>query len=474
MTRIAVAPRPRLSFVMWDGTEAVDSVVLARGLHSRFGFRNLLDLPGADLTHVTGNARRPRVFQPAGPEGFDHEHDPTFERRGMFEYPADFARGPQHGTGQYPHFVAYSGHGMPGFMFANSELLMVSSRPMQSRAPTWVASRGQWSFDASARWSNPNTKVVLLSACRQLQGRPEVFRWTERMRGSDPLHVILAYHQTAPAAGVSAGVNRRFLEQLANGRSFVEAWKRAHPSANLSARWAALCYADSVGDTMREWVRTGTFASRPDPVNGQILYFDSDTPNGVAVTERAPVFDCWVTPPGTSERVPGWYIIRGAARAELHIQLLEAGQRFETGDVLSVFLTQVRHDYGGPFSIDTVFAFLQDPGLRRAGSLRTSRRVHDDYYGNDCYELTLPASIPAPMRLSSDRRTLTIPIVFSSTNPNDHLPIFYFQVALKGPSKALGLLANVVQADALDANHERRIIHDHQFGHFRFDAPVRP
>ena len=464
MSPLAVAPKRRLTFALWDGTDPEDSRALASALGEGLPCSNFLDQPSAANDFVTGRNGIPKVFQPAGPMGDDYRMDDGAIRRGMFELPNKLLAGPHHGLSSAPHIVAVSGHGVPGFLFSESYLLMAASRPMVSVQSDWRLSPGSWSYDSDAKWNHPNTKVVLLSACRQLQGEPEQWRWANNMRGANPVHVLLGYHETAPSAATSAAINRRFVRLLRGGKPFVEAWRLAHVGDSFSWRWAALCYSECVADSMTEWAKTGELSSRPDSSSSTILYFDFENVYGRPVTLPHTSIDCWMTPRNTWRRLPPWTRVGGGAELDLHVGLL-GEQFFEPGDTVSVTTIQVRYDYLNEFKVEKIFHPTSAEALAEAGTLTLRCLAYAG--GTDTMDFHISRTVPSPIRLSTDRRTFSMPVAFAQRVPmGNHFPIFYFQVSIVGPNKRIGLLAD--QAGPMSRDLRRRIINDFQFAHFLF------
>jgi len=422
-----VPPAKPLSYVLWDGTDPADSQVLGRAL-ARLGWVNQVD-GHAPLATVASN--QPPVLQPAGVDGLTISEDLLF--RGMFEFPQAVLGKPLRGdsSGHSGSIVAVSGHGVPGFMFSESLLPIAMSRPIEATSADWRTSPGRWHYATQPRWTSPDTKVVIFSACRQLQGAPQQFFWSQTMRGSDPVHAILSYRQTAPSAQASAGVNRRLIKYLRAGDTFVKAWQKSHSASSQSYRWAALCHEASVGDTLVDWMHAGRLPSRPDS-NGTILYFDADIPNGRPVVEPVPDIDCWLTPRGMSDRLPPWYLCGNGATLDLHIRLLQPGLRLQAEDRIFIIASQVRHDYFGPFRIQDLFTFEGQDSLFNQGVLGTHRMIHQEApgYGDDTYGLTVRPAVGSPP-LDPDACGITIPIKLGRAQ-NPHIPLYYFHIALRG------------------------------------------
>lgn len=238
---------------------------------------------------------------------------------------------------------------------------------------------------------------MIFSACRQLQGKPQQSYWSQTMRTPSPVHMILSYRETGPIAEASAVMNQRFIKYARDGKPLVEAWRRAHSASTQVRRWAALCYEACVDDKLRDWAKLGGLPSHPDP-KGTILYFDSDTPNGVAVVQVTPDVDCWLTTRGSSARLAPWTLCANNALMDLHIQVLDPAGQLKGGDRIAIMASQVRPDYFGPFDIRNLFIINRQTELVTKSLLASRRVIHDDYpdYGEDTYVLTIKPSEGTP------------------------------------------------------------------------------
>jgi hypothetical protein len=63
----------------------------------------------------------------------------------------------------------------PGFHVQQQRYPDCQPRPITVTNTTWSFPLAAWKM---------NTKLVIFSACRQLAGRPQQFRWSQRMRGA--------------------------------------------------------------------------------------------------------------------------------------------------------------------------------------------------------------------------------------------------------------------------------------------------
>jgi hypothetical protein len=71
--------------------------------------------------------------------------------------------------------------------------------------------------------------------------------WARVMANSDPpVHGILGYEESSPAAGASVGIANSFFAELRAKKPFLEAWK----AANQGQHWAAIVHKDAHKDTL--------------------------------------------------------------------------------------------------------------------------------------------------------------------------------------------------------------------------------
>lgn len=464
MAKVPARPPVSLQYLLWDGTDSVDSFALGEGLHKAFRCVNLLDdSPAAQEFVSTASAGKPRVFQPAGPDG--KTFSAALWQRGMFEFPRTFYDAPHaNAGGDRAHIFAYSGHGIPGFMFSESAVLVGASNPI-------AGSMSSFSF-SPLRWNHANTKVVLFSACRQLAGRPQQFRWSRTMRGTNVVHCILSYRNTAPAASTSASINRSFVASLAKGATFLEAWQSAHSGPGLRNRWAALVYKSAIGDRLDLWAKSGSLASAPTK-DEDILYFDRDHTSCRAVTEPRKVLNLTPTfrsspsaviPTGLSagDKVPPWTLLRPGTKLNLAIHWTDPSETFKDGDVVWLAALQVRPDYAGPFDITNLFEIEGAP----SGDVNSWGRIHDesagwkpDTYG-DLYEFRIDRAAMPWLSHDPSWNSITIPIKIIG-QPNDHLPVFYFMLRVERGTSEFGIPTKIFKG--VRVADQARLVDDFQF-----------
>lgn len=502
-------PPVRLKYLLWDGTDPEDSKALGDGLEGRFRWQNLLvDSPKNEEFVVKGP---PRIFQPDYEGSVPSDYNDRFKRGGVkFEFPRAFFDPTHHNAGGVrPNLLAFSGHGMPGFMFGGNNILICSSRPV---TPDAENARNLWEFERRPvrpsrlpyKWDDPSIKIVLMSACRQLQGKPQQFYWSQAMRGSNPVHMILGYHDTAPGASTSARINRQFLGYLygtdgTNGQSILNAWRNAHVRVKWPG-WAALCYESCVGDRLDYWTSNGTLASTPDPA-GTIRYFDSgnlDNENvdskhlddgkfdsdksGIEVKEPKQHLDCFLTDRGDPVPYPPWRTFNENHPLDLHVQFIRPEESFHNGDEVWVSVVQVRPDFEAYFDIKELILFDVDHPADNpltTGHVQPGLLVHTNYGGfvADTYRFTVDRGASFSwVRYDSNFNELTIPIKMgklgNDRHPNDRHPQCYFMIRVSDRDsrkwwqvpREFGI-PTVGTGDAIQADQDR-LIDDFQFSVF--------
>lgn len=101
-------------------------------------------------------------------------------------------------------------------------------------------------------------------------------------RSIPPVRGVLAYGESAPDATSAKGTAQAFFGQLAQGKTFLEAWKKA----NTILQWAAIIHRDAVGDKLQDFgnFKPLTFSGEKAPY----LAFATHLLGGQDITDRAP------------------------------------------------------------------------------------------------------------------------------------------------------------------------------------------
>jgi len=455
---LPVKPPVPIKYLLWDGTDPIDSFALGNGLEQRFRSENLLNSsPASEEFCSTASKGKPRVYEPAGPTGETFTFPLFFRARA--EFPNTFFSPMHHNAlSELPHILAFSGHGIPGFMFSNSALLIACSRPITETGTSW-------SFTANPMWNNPNTKLVIFSACRQLAGRPQQFFWSQAMRGANPVHCILTYRNTAPAASTSADINRTFLANSATGQTFINAWKNAHTNGDLPVRWAALCYRSAVKDSLRNWARSGSLSSTPNQTTEDILYFDSENSSGRVVTQPMQIFDMFLTTNTVAGQAksPPWSLFAPGTSAILHAKWMDSTNNFQDGDLVWISALQVRPDYGGPFNIDQLFTINGSPSaVTSFGYCHDASRGWDPLIYTDTYGFTINGAASSWLTHDASWNELQIPITLGAQQ-NEHLPLFYFMIRVQRGTTEFGVPTDPPSGTKPRLANQAKLVDDFQF-----------
>lgn len=360
-------------FAVWDVTEPIDSIDFIKLMRQRLRWRNLLDdvpLASKDAMYIQ-QPEKHSIFMPCGEKGED-TNPRLFKEAPVFQKQV-FA--PNHGTGRDPALLYVSSHGIPGFIFSSNTEAIPIVRSNLIGAP---GNPGTISPPAY-QWNSTELKYVILSSCRPLAGKPQQALWARAMRGKRPLHGILGYRGSSPAAGYTTPINKRFVEALATGQTFLNAWKTAH--RGLRKNWAVLIHKEALKDTAVQWTRDGHLRSNPS-AQGEILYYDSKT-SGRKIEEPKRYFDLTLLRPQKSfepgQALPSWTGVKTGNLAWICIELTKASNAiFEPGDRIWISAAQVRPNYEPPFDIRELFSiFLPKGDTMTQYGIRVLARIHD-------------------------------------------------------------------------------------------------
>ncbi len=421
-------PANQLGYLLWDGTNAVDSDRLGARLRAQ-GWANVADGEAVSDAIPAARRGRERVVAIAGHDGRRAFNDQLWEGV-LILSPNQFLTGSiGAGAGGTADLLVYSGHGIPGFMFAENNMLLAASQPIRPlRGGTSL-----WEYVPNPRVDNTRTKVLLFSACRQLCGRPQQYRWAQIMRGTNPVHMILSYRETAPNAAVSAGIHADFVARAARGVPMIDAWQQAHGTARAD-RWAVLFYEVCRGDRLDQWTSTGSLASTPDPVAGAIHYMDSSGSHVVSAdTPRH--LEVWSsTSRGSAARANPWFVYGRDTQADVNIDFL--ADSFQPDDEIWLGLVQVRPDYAGDgFDINNLVQLDgvtpgSTSGVQNLGRLHDHRRGWNVDTYNDVYAFRY-GTRPSVFTANAANTRITIPVTFRR-QLNEHVPVYYFMVRVVG------------------------------------------
>jgi hypothetical protein len=481
--RASARPKVTLKFLIWDVTAPDDSLDFAQRMQKILHWRNLLDGAPSTLSDIKRpkTQKYPRggipLFMPCGSTGKDWSSalldNALLIRPKLFD--------PKHNSFGHPNIFYVSSHGLPGFLFSESGVMIGTSsiigkpgNPTRGVVPK-----------PSFQWDSPNLKYVIFAACRQLDGKQQQALWARAMRSHNPLHGILGYHDTSPAPVGCIPINRRFVQELSKGRSILEAWRKAHEGGSYADNWAALIHESALNDSVTQWSQTGTLASSPSP-SGIIRYFDSENPDGREVTEPVRFIDMSfqnTTDFGAGSELPPWIYALTGNVGILNFNLTEAsGTSFEPGDRVRVASAQVRPDYPHPFDITKVFSFV----LPSSDTLdqHKIKVLFDIHYKSlykptdtnlDTYEFSIPArGSPEETRMNSwfriqNSRNIQLKVKIGDFS-NEGYSLFYLMGQLK---KADGRVFGIPERSSgeTEDEYQRKLADDFQFAVFGIVRP---
>ncbi len=141
---------------------------------------------------------------------------------------------------------------------------------------------------AAGQFSGPDW--LLLSNCSTLSliAQPD---WVKLMTGPTPLRGIVGFQNTCPGPDESVDIFSRMIQELANGKTFLQAWRLAVKSKTNKDFWVVLCHENAKGDTIAD-LNAGTVTAIP-AAGSKVLAFEEAHLTGVQVTDPPDPFDAF-------------------------------------------------------------------------------------------------------------------------------------------------------------------------------------
>jgi hypothetical protein len=133
---------------------------------------------------------------------------------------------------------------------------------------------------------------LLLSNCSTLSSSAQP-DWVRVMNGSTPLRGIIGFQNSCPSPESSANLFIQFISLLAQGKTFVEAWKTTLTNHGMATFWVVLCHENAAGDKITDF-----HGASPKPIpagTSKIFVFDDAHPTGVQVAVPADPFEAFWT-----------------------------------------------------------------------------------------------------------------------------------------------------------------------------------
>lgn len=411
MANIKVRPPNRqIFYVGIDGTDATDTIAWGHLWHARFGWTNLLQALSedpfdphrrVDLNHpkltiarltktvTTKSGKGGGTFadwcvMPQGVDGKGPNAQLTAaDIRGANAFLHDYilspgarAGGLTSGGGEFIAEVVFiSGHGYGDGLMGGD----YTPEP--------------YFFDIAAAAAAGKTfqgpKWLLLSNCTTLN--PVLHRdWLDLMTNGSTLRGVLGFANLFPGPNASAQIYAGFVRRLADGKTFVEAWKETieasgNPNAPLGKRgladhWIVLCHKEAAGDTMDLW----NADQLPPLGSNQIQMFSAETglSNPALVQPRPDPFTAfwlkWSPDLKTSTQITVSNKEQEASKlhegdtVSIVVSPVLGVAHFDPGNIVKITLAYIRLDY--PQLID-INAMFQVRGFIE-GSLRDVRTAN--------------------------------------------------------------------------------------------------
>jgi hypothetical protein len=384
--------QPVRRYVGIDVTKALDTVAWGHLWNATFGWQNLvwnLDKDPADTTKQTrvdkAHSKMPikRLVRTHGgntfadtcimPEGVDGSGtDATFtaaDMTGALNFMHTFILAPgadkaaselnDTATGVGADVVMLSSHGLfSGDMFGTGD-------PFQNLfEPSKVAS-------LSRQFAGPGW--LILSNCSTLNSATHG-DWLKLMSGPTPLRGIVGFQHGCPLESGSVDFLALFINKLALGKTFVNAWKEAVSAIVSPNNWIVVCHRDAKDDTIADWNDNSLTAIAP---GAPVLLFDN-TNTGTTITPQPDPFDAFWSKGGTritlSNRRDPANRLKAGDTVVITVQppasAAPPAATFTAGTAIAITLIYIRPDYNQAIDVTKMFTVVGQTG---AGAPTTAK-----------------------------------------------------------------------------------------------------
>jgi hypothetical protein len=214
---------------------------------------------------------------------------------------------------------------------------------------------------ASGQFSGPDW--LLLSTCSTLNKTAQP-SWLKVMTGTTPLRGIVGYLGPSPLSDDSADIASRLIQELASGKTFVEAWRAAVRSKTTKAEWAVLCHENAQKDTIAD---LNANRVKPIPASGsKVLAFSEANPKGTEVREEPDPFDAFWSKGGTvitpANRTAAANQLAAGDDVTITVRLPNPSRtptvpiQFVDKTVISITLIYIRPDYPQDVDVNALFS----------------------------------------------------------------------------------------------------------------------
>lgn len=410
-------------YVGVDVTEAIDTVAFGHMWNARFGWSNLLldlkaDPADADRRIDSAHPKLPikRLTRSKGgktfadtvlmPENVDSSGaDATYTLSDMLAsevFMHTFLLRPSAdpstsalndaGTGNVADLIYVSSHGLhDGGMFGEAGAIISY---LFQLAPT-AAAGGQFAFPG---W-------LVLSNCGTLDF-PTHEDWLKVMSGPTPLRGVVGFREACPTAQGSVGFAGVFIDQLASGKTILDAWVFTISTMVSPSNYIVLCHDDAKGDTIADW---NASALKPIGATSKILRFDSTAPSGTPVVATPDPYEAFWSKGTTRITALNIYDapnhINGPAASggtgdavTITVRPTAPATTFTAGTQISITVVYIRVDYPQVVDVSKMFKVTGQTGASAPTTARTNTK-NPNTSEPDTWKLTVTGT-PAEVTLS--------------------------------------------------------------------------
>jgi hypothetical protein len=201
---------------------------------------------------------------------------------------------------------------------------------------------------------------LILSSCWACQASSEQW-WYSLMTGGSSLRGIIGFQLRFPDAYESVPPLEAFSKELAQGRTFLSAWPRSHPSSFWANYWVVLCHDEAAEDKISD-LHQGRLQ---DPIGFNVLRFDNQN-KGTPMRRLHNVFTAhWfkkerITWEGRTESKN---LLREGDAVEVGIFPFPKARTFQSGARLEITLVCRRIDYPQRIDIRKMFELKDAVGV---------------------------------------------------------------------------------------------------------------
>jgi hypothetical protein len=409
MTEIQVAPPVKeLFYVGIDGTEVVDTVAWGALWRKRFGWNNLLHQLNPDPADATRRLDPAHPTLPMidairehlgkqytdtciSPEGLDGSGldskwpgpkptDNIAQMNQQLTFMQSFILNPRIDS-KARALDAVTGDLVADVVFISSHGAtngdMFGVRGYTLGGVDYIFSLIQ-SNSLTRRFAGP--KWVLLSNCNTLFEATHN-DWLDLIANpAAPLRGIVGFRDACPLAQGSVDLFATMIDQLARGKTIIEAWKKSLTDHGLSKNWIVLCHEEAVGDTIQAWN-----ADMLPPITKlaapSVKQFTVDDPGGKAVVHTPEPFEVFWSKNGkrigAANRLDPASKIKTGDKVTVTIRPPGGAATFEAGTRLALLLVYIRLTYRQ--IVDVTKMFTVDPatslGIKKPVTVKSVNKL---------------------------------------------------------------------------------------------------